>query len=312
MIANLVLSWRIYIRKSMVYWPLAIVPVAYYFISPVYAFPLFSLLQKHSKKLFDMCNLGEDFYLGQKRNEVLRECNKILDVEDFWFLYLNQSITMTNFVKKCQKKITKSIIQFDMNLFKQKSFLLVNNNEFQRITLDPIQFPMSSRFYFWNFWNIFSAIYDDFLSSRSICNYFTKDFLIIFEDCHFNWLKLYFYFDNYLFFNIFIDISFTKVNNFYFIEFGDSQLLNIYILNTKRIIRQFTMKSRRVKTVPNLILPFLEIVLNFRMIFHIIDGILSQTDFILERLEQITSIFNTVVIITTIRTYIVNSSLVLV
>ena len=72
------------------------------------------------------------------------------------------------------------------------------------------------------------------------------------------------------------------------------------------------MKSRRVKTVPNLILPFLEIVLNFRMIFHIIDGILSQTDFILERLEQITSIFNTVVIITTIRTYIVNSSLVLV
>lgn len=46
---------------------------------------LFSrLLQKHSKKLFDMCNLGEEYYLGQKRNEVLRACNKILDVEDFW------------------------------------------------------------------------------------------------------------------------------------------------------------------------------------------------------------------------------------
>jgi len=33
--------------------------------------------------MFDMCNLGEEFYLGRKRNEVLTECNTILDVEDF-------------------------------------------------------------------------------------------------------------------------------------------------------------------------------------------------------------------------------------
>lgn len=43
-----------------------------------------SLLQKHNKKLFDMCNLGEEFHFGSKRNEVLRECNRILDREDFW------------------------------------------------------------------------------------------------------------------------------------------------------------------------------------------------------------------------------------
>lgn len=42
-----------------------------------------SLLQKHNKKLFDMCNVGEDFHLGVKRNEVLGHCNRILDREDF-------------------------------------------------------------------------------------------------------------------------------------------------------------------------------------------------------------------------------------
>lgn len=30
-----------------------------------------------------MCNLGEEFHFGAKRNEVLRECNRILDREDF-------------------------------------------------------------------------------------------------------------------------------------------------------------------------------------------------------------------------------------
>lgn len=43
----------------------------------------FSLLQKHNKKIFDMCNIGEDYHLGTKRNEVLKECNRILDREDF-------------------------------------------------------------------------------------------------------------------------------------------------------------------------------------------------------------------------------------
>ena len=30
-----------------------------------------------------MCNLGDEFELGYHRNEVLKECNKILDREDF-------------------------------------------------------------------------------------------------------------------------------------------------------------------------------------------------------------------------------------
>ena len=45
--------------------------------------PSLRLLQKHNKKIFDMCNVGEDYHLGLKRNEVLRECNRILDREDF-------------------------------------------------------------------------------------------------------------------------------------------------------------------------------------------------------------------------------------
>ena len=38
---------------------------------------------KHNKRFFDMCNIGEQFELGKQRNIVLRECNRILDVEDF-------------------------------------------------------------------------------------------------------------------------------------------------------------------------------------------------------------------------------------
>lgn len=38
---------------------------------------------KYNKRLFDMCNVGEDTELGYKRNMVLRECNKILNTEDF-------------------------------------------------------------------------------------------------------------------------------------------------------------------------------------------------------------------------------------
>ena len=30
-----------------------------------------------------MCNVGEEYYLGRDRNKVLRECNRLLDTEDF-------------------------------------------------------------------------------------------------------------------------------------------------------------------------------------------------------------------------------------
>ena len=76
LLANIVLSWRIYINKSMVWWPMTLCFPSYFAIKPL-------LLQKHNKKLFDMCNVGPDFHLGVKREEVLRECNRILDREDF-------------------------------------------------------------------------------------------------------------------------------------------------------------------------------------------------------------------------------------
>lgn len=81
LVANVLLSWRIFVTKGMVWWPLLVAaPATYFYITPL-------LLQKHSKKLFDMCNVGEEFYLGRKRNEILRKCNQILDTEDFWNLY---------------------------------------------------------------------------------------------------------------------------------------------------------------------------------------------------------------------------------
>jgi hypothetical protein len=52
LVANVLLSWRIFVTKGMVWWPLvAAVPATYFYVSPI-------LLQKHSKKLFDMCNVG--------------------------------------------------------------------------------------------------------------------------------------------------------------------------------------------------------------------------------------------------------------
>jgi hypothetical protein len=64
----------------MVYWPILSIPISYFIIQPAYNIFYYSLLQKHSKKLFDMCNLGDEFYLGQKRSEVLQHCNHILNV----------------------------------------------------------------------------------------------------------------------------------------------------------------------------------------------------------------------------------------
>mmetsp|Transcript_13517 Transcript_13517/g.15479 ORF Transcript_13517/g.15479 Transcript_13517/m.15479 type:complete len:155 (+) Transcript_13517:30-494(+) len=74
---NVAWSLRMFMLKKFVIWPLPVVGVLGY----LYYQPL--LLQKHNKKLFDMCNVGEQYHLGKKRNEVLRECNKILNREDF-------------------------------------------------------------------------------------------------------------------------------------------------------------------------------------------------------------------------------------
>ncbi|KAL4431699.1 hypothetical protein ABPG74_017328 [Tetrahymena malaccensis] len=76
-LANAVLLWRIYANKKMVFWPIPIVgALGYLYFQPVF-------FQKSNKRFFDMCNVGEEYYLGRERNRVLRECNKILNVEDF-------------------------------------------------------------------------------------------------------------------------------------------------------------------------------------------------------------------------------------
>ena len=68
---------RMFMVKKFVMWPF---------------FPVFTLAYlyraretfiTHNKKLFDMCNVGEQYELGYARIVVLRECNRLLDREDF-------------------------------------------------------------------------------------------------------------------------------------------------------------------------------------------------------------------------------------
>ena len=55
---NLAFSLRIFIAKKMVFWPLLVVtPIVAMYYQPQF-------LQKHNKKLFDMCNVGEQYFLG--------------------------------------------------------------------------------------------------------------------------------------------------------------------------------------------------------------------------------------------------------
>ena len=63
-------------NKGMVWWPFFLTVPSYYAVTPLF-------FQKHNKKLFDMCNVGPHYHLGVKRDEVLRDCNRILDREDF-------------------------------------------------------------------------------------------------------------------------------------------------------------------------------------------------------------------------------------
>lgn len=76
-VANVFLLWRMYALKKMVWWPIPVVgTLGFLYFQPVF-------FQKTNKRLFDQCNVGEEYYLGKKRNEVLRQCNEILGVEDF-------------------------------------------------------------------------------------------------------------------------------------------------------------------------------------------------------------------------------------
>ena len=68
---------RMFMLKKFVIWPFApLFAVSYIYRSK-------QLFAFHSKKLFDMCNVGEQYEVGFARNVVLRHCNQLTDREDF-------------------------------------------------------------------------------------------------------------------------------------------------------------------------------------------------------------------------------------
>ena len=75
-VGNAAYAATLFLRKKMMFWPFAATVPAYMYAKNYFFF-------KHNKRLFDMCNVGEEYELGAARNEVLRECNRIMDVEDF-------------------------------------------------------------------------------------------------------------------------------------------------------------------------------------------------------------------------------------
>jgi len=68
---------RMFMLKKFIWWPF--VPVAAF----TYVYRSRQLFAFHNKKLFDMCNVGEQYEVGFARNVILRRCNKLLDREDF-------------------------------------------------------------------------------------------------------------------------------------------------------------------------------------------------------------------------------------
>ena len=71
------MCFRMFMVKKFVMWPFLPVFAATYLYRQRYLFVL------HNKKFFDMCNVGEQYELGFARNVVLKNCNALLDREDF-------------------------------------------------------------------------------------------------------------------------------------------------------------------------------------------------------------------------------------
>ena len=74
---NIACSIRMIMVKRFAVWPMIPVGLA------VALYQNKALFIFHNKKFFDMCNLGEQFEIGRERNNVLRDCNELLDREDF-------------------------------------------------------------------------------------------------------------------------------------------------------------------------------------------------------------------------------------
>jgi len=68
---------RMLMVKKFIFWPF--LPV---FIG-TYLYRARALFILHNKKLFDMCNVGEQYELGYARNVILRRCNLLLNRQDF-------------------------------------------------------------------------------------------------------------------------------------------------------------------------------------------------------------------------------------
>ena len=68
---------RMFMMKKFIWWPFAPVFLA------TYVYRARQLFVFYNKKLFDMCNVGEQYEVGFARLAVLRRCNMLLDLEDF-------------------------------------------------------------------------------------------------------------------------------------------------------------------------------------------------------------------------------------
>ena len=74
---NVLCMARMYMVKKFIIWPFLPAFIA------TYLYRSRALFIFHNKKLFDMCNVGEQYELGYARNVVLKRCNRLLDREDF-------------------------------------------------------------------------------------------------------------------------------------------------------------------------------------------------------------------------------------
>eukprot|EP00340_Litonotus_pictus_P003146 CAMPEP_0170521634 /NCGR_PEP_ID=MMETSP0209-20121228/7012_1 /TAXON_ID=665100 ORGANISM="Litonotus pictus, Strain P1" /NCGR_SAMPLE_ID=MMETSP0209 /ASSEMBLY_ACC=CAM_ASM_000301 /LENGTH=126 /DNA_ID=CAMNT_0010808619 /DNA_START=104 /DNA_END=484 /DNA_ORIENTATION=- len=74
---NLAAAARMFMVKRFVVWPVFPVGIITYF------YRNHDLFWFHNKKFFDMCNLGEQYEIGLERNKTLKQCNELLDREDF-------------------------------------------------------------------------------------------------------------------------------------------------------------------------------------------------------------------------------------
>lgn len=84
MAANAVFIWRVFVRKNMVYWPVAVIPVAYYFISSQYKYYLYVDCCKNTVKNYLTCaTWANNIILGKKETKYWGNATKFLMFKTF-------------------------------------------------------------------------------------------------------------------------------------------------------------------------------------------------------------------------------------